>query len=510
MNTTHASTLVRSALLATVLAVLDRGSSGQASGKLVIEAGRIVTQAGPDVENGRIVIDGGRIVAVGKADEVEKPWDATVLGGPDFVAFPGFVEAHTSQGMDRQNENIDVAPFLDIRDSIDPVAYFFEDCLRYGLTTVNVQQGGNCVIGGRGMIVRPVGMTVEQMAVRPLFGMKLSARPKSGKSRATQMQALRFAFDDLRYYLEDLVEKEKDEQGYAKREALFQGRDLEAEKAQGRPMGGTAWKVADLELIPRGALDERYAPLLELLEGRYTVFFHCGDPLDVAHALEIARANGILAKTVLVIEEDCWKAADLVAEAGVPVVLEGSLVDVQRDPITGEEIETFAPGVLHEKGVRFALSSEDPNTRAPAYQAALAIGRGLDRAVALDAVTKVPAEILGLGEEVGSLEKGKLGNVVLFSGDALSITSWVEYVVIEGKPVYERAKDVRNKHLLTGAQPAGTAPPSAAEKEEPEEKASEEGGKEEEKEGEGAEEKKEEEKKEDEKEEKDEKENGGR
>jgi len=463
-------TTLRPILLCAALAALRAPAPAQSEARLVIEAGRIVTQAGPDIENGRIVIAGGRIVAVGKADEVEKPWDATVLGGPGFVAFPGFVEAHTSQGMDRANENIDVAPFLDIRDSIDPVAYYFEDCLRYGITTVNVQQGANCVIGGRGMIVRPVGMTVEQMTVRPLFGMKLSARPKGGKSRATQMQALRFAFQDLKTYLEDLVEKEKDSQGFAKREALFQGRDLEAEKAQGRPMTSTGWKIADLELIPRGALDERYAPLLELLEGRYTAFLHCGDPLDVAHALEIARANGILAKTVLVIEEDCWKAADLIAEAGVPVVLEGALVDVQRDPITGEEIETFTPGVLQEKGIRFALSSEDPNTRAPSYQAALAVGRGLDRAVALDAVTKVPAEILGLGNEIGSLEKGKLGNVVLFSGDPLSITSWVEHVVIEGKPVYERSKDVRNKHLLSGVQPAGTAPPSAAEGEKASEK----------------------------------------
>jgi hypothetical protein len=306
-------------------------------------------------------------------------------------------------------------------------------------------------------------MTVEEMAVRTLYGMKLSTRPKSGKSRATQMQALRFAFDDLETYLEGLVEKERDEQGYAKREALFQGRDLEAEKAQGRAMGGTGWKVEGLELIPRGALDERYAPLLELVEGRYTAFFHCGEPVDVAHALEVARANGLLARTVLVVEGDCWKAADLVAEAGVPVVIEGELVDVQRDPITGEELETFVPGVFHEKGVRFALSSEDPNTRAPAYQAALAIGRGLDRAVALDAVTRVPAEILGLGNEVGSLESGKLANVLLFSGDPLAITSWVEHVVLEGEPVYERAKDVRNKHLLEGVQPPGTAPETRAE-----------------------------------------------
>jgi imidazolonepropionase-like amidohydrolase len=447
---------------ALALATVPALPAAQGSGKLVVEAGRIVTMAGPDITDGRIVIDGGRITAIGPASEVEKPWDATVVGGPAFVAFPGFVEAHTSQGMDRGNENLDVAPFLDIRDSIDPIAYFFENALRNGITTLNVQQGPNCVVGGRGMIVRPVGMTVEEMTVRPLFGMKLSTRPKSGKSRATQMQALRFAFEDLKDYLTDLVEKEQDERGYAKREALFQGRDLEEEKATGRAMETSAWKVEGLELVPRGALDERWAPLLEMLEGRYAVFFHCGQPIDVTHALEVARANGFLARTTLVIEGDCWRAADLIAEAGVPVVLEGPIVEIERDPITGEERETFVPGVLAAKGIRFALSSEDPASRSPAYQAALAIGEGLDRAAALAAVTTVPAEIIGMGDELGSLETGKLGNVLLFSGDPLSITSFVEHAVVEGRVAYDRAKDVRNKHLLEGVQPPNTAPPTTA------------------------------------------------
>lgn len=468
MKTVNAPSLVRPSALGAALLALAGASSAAADGKLVIEAGKIVTLAGPDIENGLIVIQDGRIVAVGKAGEVEKPWDAVVLGGKQFTAFPGLVEAHTSQGMDRPNENIDIAPFLYIRDSIDPIAYFFEDSLRNGVTTLNVQQGANCVVGGRGMIVRPVGMTVEEMAVRTLYGIKLSARPKSGKTRPTQMQALRFAFDDLRFYLEDLVEKEKDESGRAKREALFQGRDLEAEKATGRAMQSTAWKVEGLELIPRGAIDEKYEPLLETIEGRYSVFFHCGDSLDVDHALEIARRNGFLARTVLVIEDDCWKAADKIAEAGVPVVLEGSLVDVQRDPVTGEEQETFVPGLLKEKGIRFALSSEDPNSRALTYQAALAIARGMSRTEALEAITKVPAEILGLGNELGSLEKGKLGNVVLYSGDPLAVTSWVESVVIEGRPVYDRATDLRLKHILEGRQPAGTAPPAMGGGEDPE------------------------------------------
>ena len=159
---------------------------------------------------------------------------------------------------------------------------------------------------------------------------------------------------------------------------------------------------------------------------------------------------------MLVLSPACHKAADLIAESGVPVVLEGTM-DVRRDPVTGEEIETFVPAVFAEKGIRFALSSASP-TQSLWYQAALCVGNGLDRQTAMDAVTRTPAEILGMGNDVGSLEVGKHGNVVLYSGDPMSVTSWVDRVVIEGREVYDRADDLRNKHLLEGAQPRNTGP----------------------------------------------------
>ena len=191
---THHRTPMKSRLVRSIVArlavagllALPVAAAAGYDGGLVVEAGRIITQAGEDIENGVIVIEDGRITAIGPAGEVDKPWDAPVVGGPELVAFPGFVEAHSSDGMDRANENIDVAPYLDIRDSIDPVAFYFEDCLRYGITTVNVQQGRDCVIGGQGMVVRPVGMTVEEMMIRPQYGLKISTTPKRGKSRATQ------------------------------------------------------------------------------------------------------------------------------------------------------------------------------------------------------------------------------------------------------------------------------------------------------------------------------------
>lgn len=432
-----------------------------ADGKMVIKAGKVITLAGEPIENGTIVVENGRITAIGT--DVQAPWDAEVLDYPGLVAFPGFVEAITSYGMDRSNENVDVAPFLDVRDSIDPVNFYFENSLRAGVTTLNVQHASNCVIGANGHIVKPVGMTVEEMSVKPGAGLVLAAGPKGGKSAATQAQALRGAFNELRDYLEDVVQEKKDGKDYARREALYQGREPDEETSKGRAMEGTAWKVEGLELIPRWEIDEKQAPLLKLVEGKTSAFFYCGSPKDVSLAIEVAEKNGFLARTTLVLDPVCWKAADVIAERGLPVILDATLVHIETDPKTGEEIETFVPGVFAEKGVRFALRSETALNQSLWFQAARCVGYGLTREQALAAVTTTPAELLGLGTRVGSLAAGKDANVVLFSGDPLSVTSKVEYVVIEGNLVYDRSTDVRMRHVETGEQPENTAPADEAE-----------------------------------------------
>lgn len=427
--------------------------SASAGDKYAVKAGTVITMNGDPISNGVIVIEGGRIAAVGGADDVKIPWDAVVLDVPELTAFPGFVEAHTSNGMDRPNENVDVAPFLDIRDSIDPVNFYFEDSLRWGITTINVQHGSDCVIGGVGMVVEPHGMTVEELLVRPASGTKMCASPKDGKSRATQAQALRGAFRDLRRHLEELVQEKRDGLDYAHREALYQGRDLTGERAKGRAMTGAAWTVEGLELVPRGEIDEKQEPLLDIVEGNMPVWFECAQPMDVRVALEIARDNGFLENTTLVLGPACWKAADEIAAAGVPVVLGETLVHTERDPVTEEDVETFVPGVFEEKGIPFALSSRSSTTESLWFQAALCVAHGMTREEALAAVTTAPAAMLGLEDRVGSLKPGADGNVVLFSGDPLSVTSFVEYVVLGGELVYDRSKDVRTRHLLEGVQP---------------------------------------------------------
>ena len=444
-----------------VLALAALTPFAAADGKMVIKAGKVITLAGEAIEGGTIVIEEGRVTAIGT--DVQAPWDAEVLEYPGMVAFPGFVEAITNSGMDRANENIDVAAFLDVRDSIDPVNFYFENALRAGVTTINVQHGRNCVVGANGHVVKPFGMTVEEMSVKPGAGLVLAASAKGGKSSATQAQTLRNTFTDLRLYLEELVQDTKDGKDKARREALYQGREPDEETSKGRAMEGSAWKVEGLEIVPRWEIDEKQAPLLGLVEGKTPAFFYCGGPKDVHTAIEVAEENGFLARTTLVLSPSCWKAADLIAERGVPVILDSDLMHIEEDPLTGEEVETFVPGVFAEKGVRFALRSASPLTQSLWFQAARCIGHGMSRDQAIAAVTTTPAELLGLGDRVGSLAVGHDANVVLFSGDPLSVTSRVEYVVIEGNLVYDRSEDVRMRHLETGAQPENTAPDDGTE-----------------------------------------------
>lgn len=448
-----AARLGRLALLAGLTAV---AASAQVD-KLAVKAGKVITLDGAVIEDGIVVIEGGRITAVGKAADVQVPWDARVIDQPTLTAFPGFVEAHSNGGMDRANETIDVAPFLDTRDSIDPVNFYFEEALRNGILTINVQQGGDTVIAGQGMVVRPFGMMVEELMVKPNSGLKMSAAPKNGKSRATQAQALRGAFTALRQYLEEMVQRKKDGNDFDRRQALYQGRSLEGEAGKGKAMQGAGWKVEGFELVPRGEVDEKQEPLLRVVEGRLPVWFQCETPADVHTALAVAKENGFLATTTLVLGNGCWKAADAIKAAGVPVVLEQNLVHMERDPVTGEELETFVPKVYADRGITFALTSTSDTNRSLWYQAAQCVARGMGRDAALAAVTTTAANMLGLGDRVGKLAPGMDGNLVLLSGDPLSVTTHVEHVVLRGKHVYDRSKDVRAKFLLDGTQPPGSA-----------------------------------------------------
>jgi imidazolonepropionase-like amidohydrolase len=403
--------------------------------KIAIKGGRVITISGADIENATVVIEDGRISAVGAGLEV--PWDATVIDATGKVVMPGYVEAHTSEGMSTPNEQVQEVPFITASDGIDPLSFYMEDTLRSGITTMLVLPGNNTVLGGTGVVIKPFGRTVKEVTVREYVGMKVSLLPKSDSSRMAHTQRLRKYFADLRTYLEQ----------YKLRKA-----DAEAAK---KPF------------------DEKIDPMkqatIDLTEGKLKAFVYCPLASDVVRALALSKELGF--QMTPVVGGDCYKAASELAASGLPVVLDPETIVWKRDD-DAEKIEMkVVPKIMADAGVKFALSrgGREYETQSLQLQAARAVANGVSREVALRAITLTAAEIIGIGDRVGSVEVGKDANLLILTGDPLDAQSWVDNVLIEGQVVYDRAKDPSLQELLKKPEPK---------KVEPKEPETKEGGKE--------------------------------
>jgi len=382
--------------------------------KLAVEAGRIITIAGKDIKNGVILIEDGTIKAVGT--DVEIPWDAFVIEAKDQVVMPGFVMAHTSDGLDRANENMPEVPFISTFDSIDPISTFFEDSLRDGVVAMLVLPGNNTLLGGTGTIVKPYGRTVEAMLIKRYAGLKISLQPSQNTSRMGHMQRFRRYVSDLKDYLEE----------YEQRKA-----DAEEEK-----------KPFDEEI------DVTKQSMVDLLNKKLTAFIYCSRAADVPKAIEIQKTHEL--NTVLVLGPDCYKAAGLIAKSKLPVVLDSQLIVWETNEQTNEEEMKVIPMIFHKAGVKFAFQTDTSQygRRYLWYQAATAVKHGMKREEALKSITLYPAQFIGVDNRLGSIETGKEATLIFLTGDPLDAQSWVDQVMIAGEIVYERAKDERLKKLL--------------------------------------------------------------
>jgi len=402
---------------------------------VALQGGRIIPVVGPEIAEGTILIEQGKITAIGR--KVKIPYDAMVVDVSGKVLFPGMIVPHTSGGLDRSNENLPVTPYLDVYDAIDPSSLSFEDALRDGALAIHVIQGNSCVIGGLSRLVRPIGRTTDEMTIRPTLALKLSTSPKSGYDRMTQMATMRETFLELEYYLENLAEKRFEEK------LKEDKKEIEVSPEEARKQGRS--------LIKDEHLDDKHRNLVKLTDGRLDAWIYCGSAMDVAPAIRTAKDNGFLDRTVFVLGTDAYRAVKELKAAGRPVVLPAGLVHQERDPITGELSETFVPKIIHDAGLLYALvpnASSSLGERYLTYQAARCIRHGIPRQAALEAITLNAARMLGVDDRLGSLEVGKAGYVVVFSGDPLDFNSWVEKAYIEGVLAYDRAEDVRLNELL--------------------------------------------------------------
>ncbi len=402
-----------------VVALFASATLGAAGDDVIyIKAGRIITMSGAEIEGGAILIRAGRIEAVGKEKDIEAPWDAKVLDASKKVVMPGWIEAHSWRGTDRANEQVQSVPFVSTFDSINPVEPYFEDALRQGITSIFVLPGNATMIGGQGCVVRPVGVTTEQMTVVQNHALKISLLPRGGTSRMAHVAALRRELDEMQQYLKDLEEK----------------------KAEVPTGTGAKGQPPEIDL--------KKETMSRLLSGKLPAFVYCPGPADVMKAIEISKKYKFRAK--LVIGRDCWRAADLIAKEKLDVVLPPDMVFWEQDDETHKDVLRVLPAIFHKAGVKFAFQTDGASlgTSYHWYQCAAAVKHGLPRDAALRASTLSAAEILDMADRFGSIEKGKAGNLTILTGDPIDTQTWVDQVLIDGVVVYERDKDEKLKRIL--------------------------------------------------------------
>jgi len=348
---------------------------------VVIRAGRIWTVSKGVIEDGVVLIRKGKIERVGRG--IDAPLDAKVLDfGKDACVSPGFIDMHSHLGsaFDTDEDLEAVTPKVRAIDAFSSTHPDVAEAAKSGVTLVALSPGDGNLIGGRIGLVRLSGGTFDRLVFRESVALKMCLTTK----------------------------------------ALARDR---------RPTS----KAGAVELLRR---------LFRDADGEVgTLFFKQGLPavVRVSSTDEIQRATALRQefgfKLILLGAEEGLHAIDDVKRVSAGVALGPMRVsDVRR--------KLELPGRLSRAGVRIGFSSDAPSADESYLRvsAALAVKYGLDRDDAMRALSLWPAEMLGVADQLGSLDEGKLADIVVYGGHPLSLASPVELVLVDGRIVYQRKK----------------------------------------------------------------------
>jgi imidazolonepropionase-like amidohydrolase len=362
---------------------------------LVIRAGRIWTATDSVIADGVIIVKDGKIRAVGKQPNV--PAEAKILDMPDKDVIPGLIDAHCHLGLSSDifaeiDETVSaVTPDMQILDAFDPLADSVEKTRSSGVTTVMLAPGSKNPIAGQTAIVKLYGSKMNDWVLKRRGGVKFSLRDEAlmadrrPTSRAGLMALLREQLDKAKAYKDD-------------------ARD---------PCAKVLKRVAD------GNLPAHICA--------YTVD-------EIASAITLVDEYRLNA--VLIGAEKGDEIADMVAERDIPVIYAPLL-------LFSKDKDLKRVGKIANSGIKLAFSSAYPRTALGDLRtsAILATRYGVSPEVALKSLTIHAAEILGIADRVGSIEKGKDADLVILNGEPLQLTSSVEMVIINGHIVYKRREE---------------------------------------------------------------------
>jgi imidazolonepropionase-like amidohydrolase len=416
-------------------------SPRSASGTYVIQHARVVTVSGPTLPDASVVIQNGTITNV--ATTVTVPAGATVVEGRGLTVYPGLFDPNSSVGMTASHPETLFGPFTPQLDASTSFIFDSDEipiARETGITHI-LARPARGIVPGQGELMHLAGWTGEQML---------------GKKRAALL--LQFpSVGDLQYTEDDrfiVTPWSATKAVYDRRVAQLKdfftsARAYVAERAQ---------HAAEPGWVPRDDLEA----MIPVLTRQEVVIVEAANVVDIQAAVQFAQAERL--NYVLGAPVDAWRVADFLKANNVRVVF-GSTITLPEDEDAPYDIQYRTPAILHEKGVPFAFSTAGGRLNMPrlyVQSAANAVAYGLPSDVALRAMTLTPAEFLGLSDELGSVEKGKIANLVVTAGDLFDAQSILKYVFVNGEPVdlKSREVDLFEKYLNRPALKAAPEAPS--------------------------------------------------
>jgi imidazolonepropionase-like amidohydrolase len=402
------------AIAATVLALAALFSGARAEEPrrgLAIKVLRVIPVVGEPIDRGVVLVRDGKIEAVGRADAVKIPEGYEVRDFPEGWATPGWVELHAHVGGTDINDMVyPTNPELRTLDTVVPNNPQLLAARQGGVTTMNFIPGSGTNMGGFGTLIKTAGDTVEEMTVRFPGSLKIAqlGNPERrggdvGSSRMGMNYLLRDRLAEAKQYADLWAKWEKDKSGAAP------------------------------------AKDDRLENFRGLFARRYPVIVHTVYVNGIEATKRIVREEFGLDTIITHGEWGAVKAADVIVGAGMPVNVGPRLVDFDRE--TGRMVNLCT--AWKEAGCKdLSINTDCPVVPADELttQAAAAVHYGLDEKTAIEALSIVPARNIGMGSRLGSLEPGKDADVVVRDGPPLDPRSAVLFVVVDGKPAYEKGK----------------------------------------------------------------------
>jgi imidazolonepropionase-like amidohydrolase len=410
-------------------------SSGVNGGVYAIKGAKIFTISGAPIDNGVVVIRDGKIAAVGK--DVAIPEGAQVIDATGLQVYPGIFDPATQIGLEEvgavsatvdTSETGEFNPDVVAATAVNADSAHIPVTRAAGITEVLSIPGslggfggfgGGGVIGGQASALDLAGWNINDMVIRRSAAMELSW---------PSIQTGSFDFSTFSFTQRPFAEAKKD---YDKKvNALSDLLDKARHYAEAVEKGSPDKFERDLKL----------EALVPVVEGKQPLLVVAFTARDIRNAVEFCAKQKL--RMILGGASEAWKVTDVLKKNNIPVII-GPVLSLPQTDDDPYDSEYTMPQALNAAGVKIAFGSFNTSfSRRLSQYAGAAVGYGLPYDEALKAVTVNAAQMLGLDGEFGTIETGKLANLVVTDGDLLEIRTQVKYLFIKGQ-----LTSLDNKHL---------------------------------------------------------------